>query len=239
MISTNPRKDKMRKVSKQGMKRKLDKEVSRIVRAKGTCAWCGKEFTDKPSHIKKRKYCSKECRHKKDLPFKLERVKGKYTIKRYLIKHTCESCGKEFYSKKQTQRFCSRNCIHFEGFNGEHKHALVKRSNGYYWIYKKDHPHANRQGYVYYHRIIAEKKIGRILERWEVVHHVDLNKSNNNPENLQVMSEYDHAIFHFNLRKEKWTTKKFMYTKEDHCEKVNQTVYPQQSRQATPRVYPA
>lgn len=34
------------------------------------------------------------------------------------------------------------------------------------------------------HRVVAEQKLGRPLEPWEVVHHKDRNKLNNDPRNL-------------------------------------------------------
>lgn len=41
---------------------------------------------------------------------------------------------------------------------------------------------------ISHHRAIAMLKIGRELERGEVVHHLDHDKSNNNPDNLEVCS---------------------------------------------------
>jgi hypothetical protein len=46
------------------------------------------------------------------------------------------------------------------------------------------------------HRYWAEKKLGRKLESWEVVHHIDGNKRNNNPSNLQVCGWDDHDAIH-------------------------------------------
>lgn len=61
--------------------------------------------------------------------------------------------------------------------------------------------HVNRQGYriVYRngrrmteHRAIAEDMIGRPLAANEVVHHIDGNRQNNDPSNLQVMTNREH-----------------------------------------------
>ena len=49
---------------------------------------------------------------------------------------------------------------------------------------------------VYIHRIIAEWVVGRKIQKGEVVHHLDGNKKNNNPDNLQVMSASSHARMH-------------------------------------------
>lgn len=58
------------------------------------------------------------------------------------------------------------------------------------YVYKKqpDHPHAGRGGYVRLHRLVMEEKIGRYLERHEVVHHIDGNPGNNDPSNLELFS---------------------------------------------------
>ena len=47
------------------------------------------------------------------------------------------------------------------------------------------------------HRVVAEKKLGRKLLPGEVVHHIDRDKRNNNPENLMVFaSQEEHAACH-------------------------------------------
>ena len=60
-----------------------------------------------------------------------------------------------------------------------------------------EHPNARSNGTVLERRLVAEKKIGRLLKRSEVVHHVDEDKTNNTPENLIVFrSNSDHSRFH-------------------------------------------
>jgi len=58
------------------------------------------------------------------------------------------------------------------------------------------HPKSNSKGLYPLHRVIAENKIGRLLFSNEDVHHIDEDKSNNNPENLAVLSKSEHAALH-------------------------------------------
>lgn len=47
------------------------------------------------------------------------------------------------------------------------------------------------------HRVVAAKKLGRELRRGEVVHHLDGNPANNNPDNLEVCSSASvHSLHH-------------------------------------------
>lgn len=46
------------------------------------------------------------------------------------------------------------------------------------------------------HRVVAEQKIGRPLRSDEHVHHIDGNKHNNHPDNLEVMTRSEHLRLH-------------------------------------------
>ena len=60
-----------------------------------------------------------------------------------------------------------------------------------------EHPKATVEGYVREHIVVAEYKLGRPLSKDEVVHHLDENKYNNEPENLIVFkTNADHSAFH-------------------------------------------
>jgi hypothetical protein len=70
-------------------------------------------------------------------------------------------------------------------------------SNGYVLVKRPGHHLADTRGYVYEHRLVAEEKLGRRLAPGEQVHHVDHNKQNNDPSNLEVKSSRaDHALEH-------------------------------------------
>lgn len=72
-----------------------------------------------------------------------------------------------------------------------------KMNNGYIELFYPWHPNARSNGTILEHRLQASIKLGRPLRDEEVVHHLDENKTNNNPENLIVFkTSADHTRFH-------------------------------------------
>ncbi len=68
---------------------------------------------------------------------------------------------------------------------------------GYLYFNDKDHPLApHGDSRVLLHRHIASLKVGYWLSSDEHVHHIDENKLNNTPENLQILSNLEHIILH-------------------------------------------
>lgn len=63
--------------------------------------------------------------------------------------------------------------------------------------------HKYRGRFALEYRVIAEEKIGRPLTRHEVVHHIDGNKCNNSPCNLEVLSFSEHSSKHGAQKKQK------------------------------------
>lgn len=57
------------------------------------------------------------------------------------------------------------------------------------------------------HRFIMEQHLNRKLKRNEVVHHIDGNKSNNDINNLQLMTLSEHSKMHASNRKMEEKTK--------------------------------
>ena len=74
---------------------------------------------------------------------------------------------------------------------------------GWFFKDKKGYPTYSSNG-KRIHRVVAERKIGRKLKPWEVVHHNDENKSNFRANNLSVMSRRFHSKLHAAKRRGFW-----------------------------------
>jgi len=67
---------------------------------------------------------------------------------------------------------------------------------GYVLIKVPEHPKSFRGGWYYEHRLLAEKYLGRLLETYETVHHLNENKSDNTELNLFVCTRTEHNYAH-------------------------------------------
>lgn len=90
---------------------------------------------------------------------------------------------------KQGQRPKNFKSLWFKGY--------TKTTPGYKIIKNKEHPHANKQGYVLEHRLVMERHLDRYLTKEEVVHHRNEIKSDNYIENLFLFPNDElHRCFH-------------------------------------------
>lgn len=66
---------------------------------------------------------------------------------------------------------------------------------GYIRTLRPDHPFANA-GYVYEHRLVAEAHLGRYLQPWETVHHINEVKLDNRWDNFYLTTPPEHSAIH-------------------------------------------
>ena len=119
----------------------------------------------------------------------------------------CIDCGKKLYrppSKNRDNPRCKK-CYKIylstlrEEKNPAYNGGKFKDKDGYIRIYNPKHHRANRSGHVYEHIVVMENKLGRLLNKDEVVHHKDGDKTNNYKENLELYkSQGEHLQKHDN-----------------------------------------
>ena len=92
------------------------------------------------------------------------------------------------------------NFINHRRGNANHlwKGGRSVASNGYVLLrVGKEHHLSDVRGYAYEHRVVAEEKLGRRLRPGEIPHHVNGIKTDNRPENIEVVvSGFHHRVMH-------------------------------------------
>lgn len=74
--------------------------------------------------------------------------------------------------------------------------VTIDKSLGYEYFMDKEHPLSSKVGRVYMHRYVYSKKVGKWIDKSYYVHHLNENRADNNPENLEAVSPSMHAREH-------------------------------------------
>lgn len=157
------------------------------------CTQCGSIITRHPSHFgKKNAFCDSVCR---------DRWRGEQAAMNG-VDVECAHCGK--VSRRSPSRattslaFCSNKCqgLHMRREKSTAwKGGRLVDSSGYVILRMPGSPLADVRGYVREHVLVATQEFGHIAAD-EVVHHINGNKTDNRPENLQVMTRAAHIEHH-------------------------------------------
>lgn len=121
------------------------------------------------------------------------RPAGSKPSRYYYVETKCSQCGKDIIAQRTNAKhhFCPYSSCFYDfqrgpnhpgwiGFTHSAGHKIV-RINGRYF----------RE-----HTLVAEKMLGRKLVKGELVHHIDCDKHNNDPSNLDVMTPSQHSAAH-------------------------------------------
>jgi hypothetical protein len=134
----------------------------------------------------------------------------------------CPVCGKKFYRVNMPRRiYCSKECHneYMKSLTGAKRYNFSKDGRMYsthgYVLLRCNHPHAHK-GWYYEHRLVMEKKLGRQLETWELIHHKNGIVTDNRPENLELTTMEYHCKAH-KPGKGKRTYKKPLMREEKKC----------------------
>lgn len=186
------------------------------------CDYCGKEFVcqhkERLDHV--HHFCSKVCEgaYKKQhnpnwIPCA---VCGTLTYVKPSVQNSKHPhcCSNKCLAKLREDIYRGENNPNFG--NRGNKNPIWKSdsrisSYGYILVRRPDHPFANCDGFVFEHRLVAEQFLLTDENSVEIdgkkylsprydVHHIDGDKQNNNPSNLQVLTKGEHRHLHALLK---------------------------------------
>mgnify|MGYP000939239623 CR=1 FL=1 len=144
-----------------------------------SCDWCGEPFEKWPSKITPKNFCCRDC----------------------LAAFSNKSKNPDNYGSlkdytKMGEHFSRLN----RKLNPSRMTAETRAKLGEYRLGSGEGVTYTKLYGVHEHRVVAERLLGRPLVECEVVHHIDGDKRNNRPDNIQIFpSQSEHAEYHARL----------------------------------------
>jgi hypothetical protein len=179
-----------------------------------TCETCNKKFIDTKDHGADRRFCSRKCfcANAPDLSEKecsqcgdlFKPIRSAHTedgVSKHCSREcyvesqktgeqrNCLHCGVSFYTNPSHDNVCCSLECKSKYFSGSTAHAwrggkFVSESTGHKFVALERPDRVGK--YIAEHRMVAIKKIGRLLERHEMVIHLNNIPDDNRPENLYI-----------------------------------------------------
>lgn len=166
--------------------------MRKTTKIKCKCDYCSKSlelsqyyFNHSINH-----FCNVTC-------FKNWRLRNQYELK-------CSYCDNSIYRnyyqiKRNKHYFCNKSC-HNNWMSKNQKLSncpswkggRFKTIDGYIKIYLPSHPNSSSDGYIFEHRLVMEKFLGRYLTKDELVHHLNGIRDDNREENLGITNIHTH-----------------------------------------------
>jgi hypothetical protein len=126
-------------------------------------------------------------------------------VERYNNGEFAGSIGKSMgFHTTTVKRILNRHGITLRKMTGEN-HNMWKggrvRVGCYIGIWCPQHHRANKQGYVLEHILVLENKLNIKITKKDVVHHINGDKHDNNPDNLHICTPSQHESAHRSYEK--------------------------------------
>lgn len=109
---------------------------------------------------------------------------------------TCVNCGQDFPVKRRGKSkkppiYCSKECRRIAisspvTLKGGERYLLEKLDKNSPFVVMAQRRKKKSSPLVLQHRLVMARHIGRPLERWETVHHINGDRTDNRIENLQL-----------------------------------------------------